>query len=80
MIYSGGENSSCVGNECYSGYSIDLLLHLAQHMNFYYELYTVPDGKYGSLDEGTHTWNGLVAELIPDPTTGLTVSAINYNY
>ena len=41
-------------------------------LNFKYEIYEVPDGKYGSLDPDTNKWNGMVAELLPDEQ-GLTV-------
>ena len=66
------ESPSCVGNDCYYGYSIELLEKLAMELNFKYEIYEVPDGKYGSLDPDTNKWNGMVAELLPDEQ-GLTV-------
>ena len=60
------EESDCHGNDCYYGYSIDLLQRLSKDLHFNYELYMVKDGKYGAMDEVTRTWNGVVAELIPD--------------
>ena len=33
-------------------------------LNFEYELYIVPDGKFGAENQSTHEWNGLVREII----------------
>ncbi|XP_006820553.2 glutamate receptor 2-like [Saccoglossus kowalevskii] len=52
-----------VGNERFDGFLYDLIEELSRRMDFQYELYIVPDGKYGAqLDNGS--WNGMVRELI----------------
>lgn len=51
------------GTVSYKGYCIDLINELARNLHFTYDLYLVPDGKYGALtDNGT--WNGMVGELV----------------
>ncbi|XP_068737794.1 glutamate receptor 2-like isoform X1 [Montipora capricornis] len=50
------------GTVYYTGYCIDLLNELARTLHFTYEIYVVPDGKYGALTENG-TWNGMVGEL-----------------
>lgn len=52
------------GNERFEGYCIDLLRELAIILGFTYEIRLVDDGKYGSQDESTGQWNGMVKELI----------------
>jgi len=47
----------------YEGYCADLVEELKKILDFEYELYTPPDGKYGTMDENEQ-WNGLVAELM----------------
>lgn len=50
------------GKENFKGFCIDLAEKVANHINFTYDLYLVPDGAYGSkLPNGT--WNGLIGEL-----------------
>ena len=47
----------------YKGYCIDLINELQKLLHFSYEIYEVPDGKYGGQrDNGT--WNGMVGELV----------------
>ena len=51
------------GTMKYKGYCIDLMNELQKLLHFSYEMYEVPDGKYGGLtDNGT--WNGMVGELV----------------
>ena len=66
-------SAACRGNACFYGYAIDLLARLATELQFTYTLYEAPDGKYGSIDQVTRKWNGMVKELIPDKK-GMTVS------
>ena len=66
----------CRGNACFYGYAIDLLARMAADLGFRYTLYEVPDGHYGSLNEYTRQWDGMVKELIPGKN-GLTVSSLN---
>ena len=37
---------------------------IADMLKFEYELYFVPDGKFGAENQTTHEWNGLVREII----------------
>ena len=52
------------GNFSFRGYLHDLLLEFQKEYGFEAKLYPVGDGKYGSLNEQTGTWNGLIYELI----------------
>lgn len=45
------------------GYCVDLINDIQNIMNFEYELYEVPDGKYGNMDARMN-WNGMIRELI----------------
>ncbi|RWS05264.1 glutamate receptor ionotropic: kainate 2-like protein, partial [Dinothrombium tinctorium] len=53
----------------YFGYCIELLdrMRLAIYnktgINYWFDLYEVPDGKYGAKDPATGEWNGLIGEL-----------------
>jgi ionotropic glutamate receptor len=47
----------------FQGYCIDLLNILQKELNFTYELYLVPDKKFGRLDN-TGIWNGMIGELV----------------
>lgn len=58
-------------NEQFQGFCIDLLKAIADMLNFQYELYEVPDGKYGAENTSTGEWNGLVREII-DKVSGKT--------
>ncbi len=52
------------GNEQFEGFCIDLLQAIADMLGFQYELYLVPDGKFGAENTTTGEWNGLVKEII----------------
>lgn len=47
----------------FRGLLIDLMDEIAHMVNFTYDLYKVPDGEMGRLNEKKE-WNGLVRELI----------------
>ncbi len=50
-------------NDTYIGFMIDMLEEFQQRLSFTYELYKVPDGKYGHpTDDGE--WTGLIGELV----------------
>jgi len=51
------------GSISYKGYCIDLLNELARILHFTYEIYPVPDGKFGAKTENG-SWNGVVGELV----------------
>lgn len=57
-------NSTANPNDQFEGFCIDLLKAIAEMLNFQYELYLVPDGKYGAENTTTGEWNGLVREII----------------
>lgn len=46
----------------FQGYCIDLLEALREDLNFTYELYLVPDGKFGVMEQ-TGYWNGMIGQL-----------------
>ena len=52
-----------ISNDAYEGFCIDLLRAIADMLSFQYELYLVPDAKFGAEDADGN-WNGLVRELI----------------
>lgn len=49
---------------CVSGLMIDLLGLIQNKLGFSYELYLVPDGKYGAIDDTTGRWNGMIGEVL----------------
>lgn len=49
---------------CVSGLMIDLLGLIQDKLSFSYELYLVPDGKYGAIDDVTGLWNGMIGEVL----------------
>ena len=51
-------------NERYEGFCVDLLQAIADIVGFKYELYLVPDGKYGAPNKEDKQWNGMIRELI----------------
>ena len=53
-------------NGTYSGYYIELLNIIAQHMNFSVTMHQPLDGKYGIKKNGE--WNGMIRELIDKKT------------
>lgn len=52
------------GNARFEGYSIDLFEGISKVLGFTYRFDLVPDGNYGSYDEKTKKWNGLVKQLL----------------
>uniref|UniRef100_M3ZMS7 Glutamate receptor n=1 Tax=Xiphophorus maculatus TaxID=8083 RepID=M3ZMS7_XIPMA len=67
------------GNDRFEGYCIDLLRELSGILGFRYEVRLVEDGKYGSLDDGTGQWNGMVRELM-DHKADLAVAPLAITY
>uniref|UniRef100_A0A3B3VF41 Glutamate receptor n=1 Tax=Poecilia latipinna TaxID=48699 RepID=A0A3B3VF41_9TELE len=67
------------GNDRFEGFCIDLLRELSGILGFRYEVRLVEDGKYGSLDEGTGQWNGMVRELM-DHKADLAVAPLAITY
>lgn len=52
-----------LANDKYEGFCIDLLREVAEMLDFRYEIYLVPDGKFGNK-RPDGTWNGLVQQLM----------------
>lgn len=57
-------NGNLTGNDRFEGFCIDLLKTIADLIGFSYELYIVPDLKFGAENTSTGEWNGLVREII----------------
>ncbi|XP_047106497.1 glutamate receptor ionotropic, kainate 2-like [Schistocerca piceifrons] len=53
-----------VGNDRYEGYSMDLITKIAEQLHFTFEFQLAKDGEYGSLNEKTGAWDGLVGDLL----------------
>ncbi|TRY76305.1 hypothetical protein TCAL_06372 [Tigriopus californicus] len=59
------ENSAVLsGNEQFEGYSVDLVDAISKILGFNYSFRLVEDGKHGSYNKDTGTWNGMVGELL----------------
>ncbi|CAH1777849.1 unnamed protein product [Owenia fusiformis] len=58
------EHATLIGNDRYEGFLVDLLAEVAKKLGFtdYYEIYEVPDGKYGSKGKDGK-WNGIIHQL-----------------
>ena len=52
------------GSDRYEGFCVDLLDALATEAAFDYELLIVEDGMYGSYDQNTGEWSGMIGELV----------------
>ena len=52
------------GNDRYEGYNLDLVQKISEILGFNYTIRVVEDGKYGSYDKTTDTWNGMIGELL----------------
>jgi ionotropic glutamate receptor len=46
-----------------SGLVIDLLMMMSRDLNFTYNLYFPPDGKWGGI-EANGEWNGVIKKLL----------------
>lgn len=53
-----------VGNDQFEGYAIDLIDEISKLLGFNYTLKLVPDGRYGSYNEDTKEWDGMMGELL----------------
>ena len=56
------------GNDRYEGYNLDLVQKISEILGFNYTIRVVEDGKYGSYDKTTDTWNGMIGELLAQVT------------
>lgn len=73
-----GVPDNVTGNEMFEGFCIDLLQAISEELEFQYELYLVPDAKFGAEDSDGK-WNGLVRELV-DKKADLSVAPMTINY
>jgi hypothetical protein len=48
----------------YRGFMVDLMYMIARQMRMLIRFYESPDGRYGSYDNATNTWNGMMGEVI----------------
>lgn len=51
------------GNERYEGYAVDLIYELSKLLHFRYQFTEVKDKAYGSQNETTGEWNGMIGEV-----------------
>lgn len=65
--------SSAVKEFKYEGFCIDLLNAISKELGFNYELYLVPDKRFGAQNITNGEWNGLVKELILKVSSDLSV-------
>lgn len=72
-------NYSSYANDQLEGFCVDLLKTIAENLKFQFELYLVPDNKYGAENTTTKEWNGLVREII-DKNADLAVASMTINY
>ncbi|XP_039248467.2 glutamate receptor 3-like [Styela clava] len=57
------EWKSFQGNEKYEGFCVDLLNEISKIVPMQYKLRPVLDGQYGSKNEETGIWNGMIGEV-----------------
>merc|ERR1719500_1160395 len=58
------DHAAQTGNAKYEGYLLDLVTVLAARLNFDFTLSLVGDGRYGTYDETTGQWTGMIGEVI----------------
>lgn len=52
------------GNDRFEGFGIDLIHELSLMLGFRYVFRLQEDGAYGSINNATGEWNGMIRELI----------------
>ncbi|XP_054161191.1 glutamate receptor ionotropic, kainate glr-3-like [Oppia nitens] len=52
------------GQIAYDGFAIEVIDRISKSAGFDYDLYEVPDGKYGVYDNETGRFDGLIGELV----------------
>jgi len=48
----------------FTGYAVDLIEELSKELGFKYQIQTVKDNKYGSPDNKTGQWNGMIGDIL----------------
>lgn len=51
------------GNDRFEGFGIDIIHELSLMLGFKYIFKLQEDGKYGSINNETKEWNGMIREL-----------------
>lgn len=54
------------GNERFEGFGIDLIHELSLMLGFNYVFRLQEDGSYGSINNVTKEWNGMIRELLDE--------------
>ncbi|GFO27211.1 glutamate receptor ionotropic, kainate [Plakobranchus ocellatus] len=65
--------------EPYEGFCIDLAHELSKIVGFTYKIELVPDNNYGSRDDATGEWDGMVRQLI-DSKADLAIAPLTITY
>ncbi|XP_065058680.1 glutamate receptor ionotropic, NMDA 1-like [Rhopilema esculentum] len=78
-----GPSTTLPGNEhCCTGFCVELLIKLANKLNFTYDVYFSPDKQFGSLvkvnGSDIKQWNGAVGEVV-DGKADLIVASLTIN-
>nr|QHN69187.1 ionotropic receptor 5 [Sirex nitobei] len=63
-VTDGSSRGVLIDNKRYEGFSVDLIAEIANILRFKYEFELVPDGRYGSYNHETKSWDGLVKRLL----------------
>ncbi|XP_042867492.1 glutamate receptor ionotropic, kainate 2-like [Penaeus japonicus] len=58
------DSMALAGNDQFEGFCIDLIHEISLIRGFNYTFKLVPDGSYGSRDQVTGEWNGIVRQLM----------------
>lgn len=58
------ESEQLTGNDRYEGFCVDLIHTLSEMIGFNYTIKTADDKLYGSLDNTTGEWSGMIGELV----------------
>lgn len=72
------KGTNLTGNAQFEGFCIDLLQTIADSLGFHYELYLVPDQKFG-VEDSDGKWSGLVRQLM-DRDADLAVAPMTITY
>ncbi|CAL4122174.1 unnamed protein product, partial [Meganyctiphanes norvegica] len=68
-----------VGNERFEGFCVDLLNEVAGILKFNFTMRPVPGNAYGSRNQETGEWNGMIRELL-DRRAEMAITDLTINY
>lgn len=74
-----GSSEQLIGNAQFEGYSVDLIYEISKILGFNYMFRLVPDGRYGSYNNKTREWDGMIKELL-DQKADLAVADLTITY